>query len=194
LIAQLPAGSPRLDFAEPTAFTDGQDFLDSENIKAVVAKWRSTSVSQSYQPRQPAGRRGFFVERSVVGDSKSVGHTNDRRLKRHAWRLPRCTATRTDPTCGLPLKCQIDVIDSEHRQLPRRVSFGGKVNGENVPILTIGAGVREDRIATGYLAIVEYDDSSSLAQRGSEPRGVFAVFEHRSGSRRGYTKASNVPK
>jgi hypothetical protein len=57
----LPAGSSRRNFVEPTAFTDGQDFLGKENVKAVAVKWRSTTVSQNYQPRLPTGRRGFSL-------------------------------------------------------------------------------------------------------------------------------------
>jgi hypothetical protein len=40
-------------------------------------------------------------------------------------------------------------------------------------------GVRHDGISTAQLTIRgEHDDAGALRKRGSEPHGIFAVFEH----------------
>jgi hypothetical protein len=44
-------------------FTDGQDFLDSENVKGGGCKVAIIHRFSNYQPRQPSGRRGFLFKR-----------------------------------------------------------------------------------------------------------------------------------
>ena len=92
----------------------------------------------------------------MITDSQEIliGHTNEGRFKCHGWRLPRCTATRRHPAYGLSPKLQIDVVDSEHRQLARRMSLSSNVDRKDVAVLAICSRVSEDGIATRYRAIL----------------------------------------
>jgi hypothetical protein len=66
LIAQLPAGSSRRNFVKPTAFTDGQDFLGKENVKAVAVKVAINHRFSKLSAASAYGSARFFFGSSTL--------------------------------------------------------------------------------------------------------------------------------
>ena len=126
--------------------------------------------------------RDWFVScrsQSANRRIQSASHTDQGYFKFHSRGLSGFSATRRRYAGGSSCKRDVNVIYTEYGQLPRGVPIDGNVCAEFIAMLLIGSAVRDHRVSTRNITILENNDARALSQRRSEPRRVFSIYKHR---------------